>query len=453
MSSPDVIIVGGGPSGVISAITLAQEGHQVTIIDRKKISKIGDKTCGDAIDLAALQRLKDGIGIEFPSGNEISDNIYKMSIATKTIKNKISLDAPGFLVDRLNYGQRLLKQAIELGVEIIDGATVRDVIIEEIDEEKYVSGVKYLKGGKHEIRAKFVIDASGAYAVIRKALPDELLINGLKRDLSPNEQWPTYREIIQLKENHPFENEIILKYDKDYPPPGYFWLFSKGKRKLNVGIGWEKTQDFGPMKEMFLMEMEKYYPRDSYTVIKKGGGQIPFRIPFDSCVFNGGALVGDAACMVHPMTAEGHGPALDTAWRLGKTISNALNNGNRSRASLWLYNIDISKHYARKHTEAEILRKLIEKIGVDGLDFLFNVKVFSEAELNLIFSGGTLDLSKMDLLKRVIRLLRKPKMLLNFRLLFFKLNACKKLYAEYPNTPLGIDEWRLKRNKKLDMNY
>ena len=93
----------------------------------------------------------------------------------------------------------------------------------------------------------------------------------------------------------------------------------------------------GPMKKAYLREMEKYYPRDSYKVLKQGGGQIPFRVPFDNLVFNGGALVGDAACMVHPITAEGHGPALDTAWRLGKVIIRALKADNRSMEQLCVY--------------------------------------------------------------------------------------------------------------------
>lgn len=451
--SLDVCIVGGGPAGVITAITIAQKNYKVAIIDRKKRDKIGDKTCGDAVDLAALERLRDGIGIDLPEGSEVSDTIYKMSIAVDNIDNKLSLDAPGFLVDRLNFGQNLLKQAESLGVVIIDSATVRDLFVEKINGKTFVTGLKYLKQGEHEIKAKIIIDASGAYAVVRKLLPDELLIDGMKRELDADEQWPSYREIIELKEEHRFRNEIILKYDKDYPPPGYFWVFSKGENKLNVGIGWAKNQDLGPMKEAFLKEMDKYYPRDSYTVLRKGGGLIPFRIPFDSCVYNGGALVGDAACMVHPVTAEGHGPALDTAWRLGKVVIKALEKADYSRDSLWDYNSQIAKHYGRKHTEAEIFRRMIEKVGVDGLKFLFSSKVFNEQELNLVFSGGTLDLSFFDQLKRVVKLLRKPSLLLELKSIFSKINNCKKIYSQYPTSPVGIEEWRILRNKMLSMSY
>lgn len=453
----DVCVVGGGPSGVITAITVAKNGYTVSLVDKKSRDKIGDKTCGDAIDRAAFQRLKDTVGIDLPSGKELSDEIYKMSVAATDINTKISLDAPGFLVDRLEFGQRLLKTAEELGVEIIDSATVRKLHFEKVDDVKYLDGVSYTKdGNEHRIRAKFTIDASGAYAVIRRQLPDDFLLGGIKHKLDDYELWPSYREIIELNDDipdHDFGNEIILKYDKDFPPPGYFWIFSKGKRMLNVGIGWLKTQQLGRMKELYLREMEKYYPRDSYTVIKQGGGQIPFRIPFDNLVFNGGALVGDAAAMVHPMTAEGHGPALDTAQILGNILVKSLESKKRDLESLWDYNIKIAYHYGRKHAEAEIMLRLIIRIGVSNLEFLIKKQIFKEEEMNLIFSGGTLELTFLDKIRRILKIMIKPKILIALGQTFSAVDRCKSIYREYPRSSEGIDEWREKRNKMLNMRY
>ncbi len=449
----DVVVVGGGPSGVITAISVAKSGYSVVILDKKPLDKIGDKTCGDAIDGAAFQRLHDGLGIEFPTNSELSDKIEKMSIAVNNINNKLTLDAPGYLVDRHKLGQRLIHNAIDLGVKIIDKAIVRDLLIENKNGETYICGVKYIKDGIHTIRSKITVDASGAYAIVRRNLPKNLLKFGLKHELDDNEQWPTYREIIELDEDHNFEGEIILKYDAKYPPPGYFWIFSKGRRKLNVGIGWLKSQKLGNLKTKYQEEMDLYFPNRNYKIIKRGGGQIPFRIPFDSCVFNGGALVGDAACMVHPVTAEGHGPALDTAQHLGLSIINALEKNDFSENALWSYNLAISKHYGRKHAEAEILRKLIVNIGVHGLDILIKSKVFDEDEMNLMFSGGTLELSLMDKIKRVVKLLRYPRILFQLKNTLSKIDKCKNIYSIYPSNPTELDRWRKNRNLVLDFSY
>ncbi|MHA2028516.1 MAG: NAD(P)/FAD-dependent oxidoreductase [Candidatus Kariarchaeaceae archaeon] len=455
----DVVIVGGGPAGVICAITVAKGGFKVAIVDKKSREEIGNKTCGDAVDKAAYTRLYDSIGIEFPNGDEVSDPIKRMSIAAGSIDTKLSLVAPGYVVDRHILGQRLIKEAEQYGVTIIDTAPVRDIIVEDNNGQSYLRGIKYRKDGKiQELKAKFTVDASGSYAVIRKRLPDEFLSDGITRDLTKDQIWPSYREIIELKDevdDHLFDNEIVLLYKDDFPPPGYFWIFTKGKKKLNCGIGWMKYQsdDLGSMKEGYLREMENYYPRDSYTIVKTGGGQIPVRPPFDSLVFNGGALAGDAACMVHPLTAEGHGPALDTSMHLGKTLIEALNSGIREKDALWSYNIAVSHHYAKKHQQALIMRNLMEGVGAKGLEYILKKQIFKNEEMDLVFSGDKLVLSMWEKMKRGYKLLFKPKLLLALKRVFDSVDNCEKLYNEYPVDPKDLDKWRKERNRILKVNF
>lgn len=451
----DVIIVGGGPAGVSSAISIAKNGFKVVIIDKKKRNDIGEKTCGDAIDKAALMRVKDKIGIELPFENEISDVISKMSIAANDINTKMSLDAPGYQIKRLEYGQRLLKEAFDLGVVIIPNSPVRGIIY----ENGYINGVTYYENSiKKELRAKFTIDASGAYAVIRKSLPDELLVDGMTKSLSDDQVWPTYREIIKLrddKKSHNFKEEIVLMFDDDYPPPGYFWIFSEGEGYLNIGIGWEKTQNLGKLKDKLRFELGKYYKREDYEIIKKGGGQIPFRPPFDSLVFNGGALAGDAACMVHPVTAEGHGPALDTGVNLGLTISNALKNDRRDKESIWDYNLSVAKHYGRKHMEAHMMKLMLRNIGGNGLKFLIKRDILSDEQLNLIFAGEDLGdaVTNYELIKKIIKLLYKPKLLWELVKLIKGLRKVDEIYLEYPIESIELKNWRRKRNSLLGVKF
>lgn len=451
----DVIIVGGGPAGVSSAISIAKNGFKVVIIDKKKRNDIGEKTCGDAIDKAALMRVKDKIGIELPFENEISDVISKMSIAANDIDTKVSLDAPGYQIKRLEYGQRLLKEAFDLGVVIIPNSPVRGIIY----ENGYINGVTYYENSiKKELRAKFTIDASGAYAVIRKSLPDELLVDGMTKSLSDDQVWPTYREIIKLrddKKSHNFKEEIVLMFDDDYPPPGYFWIFTEGEGYLNIGIGWEKTQNLGKLKDKLRFELGKYYKREDYEIIKKGGGQIPFRPPFDSLVFNGGALAGDAACMVHPVTAEGHGPALDTGVNLGLTISNALKNDRRDKESIWDYNLSVAKHYGRKHMEAHMMKLMLRNIGGNGLKFLIKRDILSDEQLNLIFAGEELGdaVTNYELIKKIIKLLYKPKLLWELVRLIKGLRKVDEIYLEYPIESIELKNWRRKRNSLLGVKF
>lgn len=454
----DVIIVGGGPAGVSCAITVAKAGYSIAIVDKKPKNLIGDKTCGDAVAKAALQRVYDEIGLDLPHGDEISDKIRTMSIAAGNIDQKVSLVAPGYVVDRHKYGQRLLLDAEKLGVNIISSATVRELLIDKENGKNFLRGIKYHHNNEiFELRGKFTVDASGAYAVIRKQLHDDFLIDGITRSLQKEELWPTYREIIELKEDipdHNFPQEIIILFKDDFFP-GYFWIFSKGKRKLNCGIGWLKTQssELGKLKTKYFEEIDNYYTKNTYRVIKKGGGQIPVRPPFDSLVFNGGALVGDAACIVHPMTAEGHGPAINTAMHLGKAIISALQSGDRRKEALWGYNMAISKHYGVKHTHAYIMREFFAKAGVNNLEYIIKKNLFEDEELDLIFSGGEIILSTLDKLKRALKLIGRPKLLWMLRQLFKSIDECELIYADYPATPEDLREWREMRNKRLKLNF
>jgi len=428
-------------------------------VDKKTRDKIGDKTCGDAIDEAAYKRIFDGIGVAFPTGNEVSDPIKRMSIAAGSMDTKLTLVAPGYVVDRLILGQRLLKEAEKLGVTIIDNAPVREIITEKTNGQMYLNGIKYRKDGQvNELYAKFTIDASGSYAIVRKHLPDEFLVDGITRELTNDQIWPSYREIIELNddvEDHIFDNEIVLLFKDDFPPPGYFWIFSKGKRRLNCGIGWMKYQSstLGSMKEGYLREMENYYPRDSYRLIKTGGGQIPVRPPFDSLVFNGGALVGDAACMVHPVTAEGHAPAMDTAMALGKAIVTALKSGKREKDALWSYNIAVSHHYAKKHQQALVMRNLLESIGASGFEYLIRKQIFKNEEMDLVFSGDEFVLSLWEKIKRVAKLIHKPKLLIALKRVFDSVELCDRLYDKYPTNPEDLNSWRDERNRLLKVNF
>lgn len=62
MSSPSVLVVGGGPSGAAAAYWLARDGHDVTMVEKKEFPR--EKTCGDALTPRAIKQLQD-MGFDF----------------------------------------------------------------------------------------------------------------------------------------------------------------------------------------------------------------------------------------------------------------------------------------------------------------------------------------------------------------------------------------------------
>lgn len=159
--------------------------------------------------------------------------------------------------------------------------------------------------------------------------------------------------------------------------------------------------------------------------------------------------------MVHPVTAEGHGPALDTGVNLGLTISNALKNDRRDKESIWDYNLSVAKHYGRKHMEAHMMKLMLRNIGGNGLKFLIKRDILSDEQLNLIFAGEELGdaVTNYELIKKIIKLLYKPKLLWELVKLIRRLRKVDEIYFEYPIESIELKNWRRKRNSLLGVQF
>ncbi len=442
----DAIIVGGGPAGVITAYTLAYHGKSVVLLDKKKHDQIGNKTCGDALDESSPIFLFESMNLPMPFGEEVSDDLNLLTVAS--MSSRLSIPAPGYTVDRHKYGQRLLKECIDIGVRVIDSAPVRDVII----DNGYVVGVKYKNGSDLvSIFGKVVVDCSGTWAAVRKLLP-EGFSEGLYAKLDDHHIAASYREIISLKEEHPFRHEIVLEYDKDIPSPGYIWYFTKGEKALNVGTGWLKSDPVGNgkgMKEVFHDALHKTYSPESYTVDVSGGGQIPIRPPFDCMTFNGGVVVGDAGCLVDPTTAEGHGPALVGGYYAGLVLNEALDKGDVSREGLWEYNRLIMAHYGVRNSMSYVVLKYLRILGPEKIDEILKKKFLTEEELTKIFLGEPLNLSVVEIIKKLLRILPDFKVPIILNRLLKEIEVVRDHYKTYPDEHSELADWRKKRDKLI----
>jgi flavin-dependent dehydrogenase len=166
MTAFDVIVVGGGSGGCIAATELAQQGYNTCILDQKRRQMIGEKICGDAIGRHHFSEL----GIDPPHGAELNSLVTGIDIYSpdqETLFRVKGEGLHGYIIDRLQFGQRLLTQAIDQGVKLFDRTLVMDPII----QDKFVIGVtaKDLeKQATYDVTGKVVVDASGVSAVLRK---------------------------------------------------------------------------------------------------------------------------------------------------------------------------------------------------------------------------------------------------------------------------------------------
>ncbi len=433
----EILVVGGGPAGVLSALTAAKFGRKVILIDAKPYPEIGNKTCGDAINLGPLKKLEKELGLEKPHGDEIADVVTELVFQTDRVK--FPLYGDGFVLNRHPYGQRLLKKAKDYGVEI----RAETKAVKAIVDSTSVKGATVLNKAtkeKYDISAKITIDCSGRNFQIRKTIPTDLFPS-LEKHMEKRDIAASYREIIKLKgQDHPYHNQILLIYIKEVPEPGYFWIFSKGSKRLNAGIGWwlDMETEKG-MKESFWNALHRFYPPGTYEVEDKGGYTIPTRYPLLNAVTPGFLTAGDAAFHVNPFSAEGHGPALSAGFYAGKTASDAILANDVSAEKLWNYNVAVMKDFGLSHTKLQLFPEALFKAKISGLEFLFKRKILNQDQF--MDSHGGKSLTRLEILKILVKAFPRYKLLLYINRIAKGAQTFNELFKRYPTSPDGYENW------------
>lgn len=446
MAETEVLVVGGGPAGVISALTAAKMGRKVILVDAKPKEEIGNKVCGDALNLAPATFLEEKLSLEKPHGDEVAEDVKHLIF--KTIKAEFPIRGDGYVLNRHPYGQRLLKIAEEYGVEIRPETKA----LEAITDNGAVKGACVQDKTNLEtyrINAKVTIDCSGRNFQIRKTLPkDEFPL--LEKTMEKRDVAVSYREIIKLKkDDHPYQNKIFLIYRKEIPEPGYFWVFSKGQKRLNVGIGWFLEPRMRGMKERFWEVLHKYYyPPDAYEVEEKGGYTIPTRYPMTNAVASGFLTAGDAAFHVNPLSAEGHGPALTAGYYAGKAASEAIELNDVSEKQLWQYNVDVMNHFGLSHTKVQLFTEALRKIKVSGVEFLLKRKILNQDQFVDLHAGKKLGF--FETLKIALRSFPRYGILFQLSRIVKGAQHFENLFSVYPDNPNEYPAWQARFEKKME---
>lgn len=123
----DVLVVGGGLSGLVSAILLSRQGLRITLIEKKKYPF--HRVCGEYISNEV---------IPFLEGNKLYPKELLPSHINEFIlsaidgkKIEMPLDLGGFGISRYQLDHWLMQQATQSGVEIHQGTTVSDIEFED----------------------------------------------------------------------------------------------------------------------------------------------------------------------------------------------------------------------------------------------------------------------------------------------------------------------------------
>ncbi|NHJ23125.1 MAG: NAD(P)/FAD-dependent oxidoreductase [Candidatus Lokiarchaeota archaeon] len=437
----DVIVVGSGTGGSTAARFAAKHGLKVCLIDAKQRDEIGNKICGDAIGTEIFDFLK----ISPPKNEELSCNIKGAKLYAPNLQKCITLMDPkqaGYIVNRFEFGQRLLNESLDAGVEqFLDDTKALNLIY----NKERVEGVqvKLSNGNKEELKAKVIIDASGFYSPLRKKVKSNLI----ETEISKEDVILCYREIIKISSQECKVQDpeyISITLDQEKAPGGYIWYFPKNNTSVNIGLGTYMNLR-GRIKELYRKNVfDQYITTSKYEILSSGGGVVPVRRPLWSCADNGIMIVGDAACQVNPLHGGGIDPSMRAGFFAANTAFNAINNEDSSIKFLWDYNYQVMTSFGAEYAPLDLLRMMLQIFSNEELNFGLSQELLSGQEILEISSTGRIELSILDIVSKAFRGISKPDLLLDLNYLRIRMNEIAKLYKKFPRDLTKFEEWKLR---------
>jgi geranylgeranyl reductase family protein len=422
----DAIIVGAGTAGSTAARYLAESGFSVCLVDVKKREAIGDKVCGDAI----AKHHFDNLGLDYPRGDELLSHVNGLAVYSPDRESVLRVQGEGvtgFMIDRHEFGQRLLNHALDAGATLLDQTRA----LEPIVRKNSVVGVRFKdahSGNVLEIEAPITIDASGYVAALRSKMPAEL---DVEPKLRAEDSIVAYREIRTSVEFNSDLNEIYLT--QQAAPGGYYWIFDRGHGEVNVGLGVQMRPGHpNPKERLYKHVLSQKLFRNS-KVVHGGGGIVPTRRPLSSLTANGIVFIGDAACLVNPIHGGGIGPSMISGKIAAETTARALKESNVSREGLWSANVSYMKMYGGKQAGLDVFRLFLQSISDEELNFGMKRQLVTHQDVLGASMEGELEYSITEMAERALRGIGKLSLLFRLRKTADLMRRAKQLYMDYPS--------------------
>jgi len=437
----DVIVVGAGTGGTTAARFLSKSGVSVCLIDRKQKNQIGNKICGDAVG----NEIFDYLGIPHPKNEELSCHIKGAKLYSPNLKKSITLVDPkqaGYIVNRLEYGQRLLNEALDAGVtQFLDNTIALDLLY----MNGTVNGLKVKLENKEmiDLRANIIIDGSGFYSPLRKIVNSSLI----EKDISKEDSILCYREIIKFSPSDQEVNDpdyITIIIDQEKAPGGYIWYFPKNESSINIGIGTFMKYK-GKVKDYYQKNVfQEFIKTSKFEKISSGGGVVPVRRPLWSCADNGIMLIGDAACQVNPLHGGGIDPSMRAGFHAANSAIHALENNNYSINELWDYNYNVMSSFGAEFASLDLLRIVLQYLSNDDINFGLERDLLTGEDILEVSSTGGLNLSLINIAIKAFKGISRPNLLLDLNYLRIKMKEISNLYKSFPREITGFLKWKVK---------
>jgi len=262
MKQPDVLVIGAGPAGSIAASLVHRAGLTVRVVERERFPRfvIGESLlprCMEVLEAAGLLdavkacNFQQKFGAKFLNGTTVSDFNFTEQFTDGWTWT--------WQVTRADFDLALISEVERMGVTVDFQTTV--TAIEILPDETSITTVQHTDGSEEQIRARYIIDASGYGRVIPRLFKLDKASN-----LDPRKALFAHledRNRLQFDE----PNRIIVVL---YAPGVWVWIipFATGV----TSVGFVGSFDF--------FAAQPGMPEEQYTALIQGHPYLKAR--FDS---------------------------------------------------------------------------------------------------------------------------------------------------------------------------
>jgi digeranylgeranylglycerophospholipid reductase len=383
----DVLVIGGGPAGAIAAKTAVEKGLSACIVEKRPA--IGAPIrCAEGIGKEALHEFIEPnprwISAEMTGAAIVAPDGFLMKLESKFAGNKV-----GYILDRKFFDRELVWRAAEAGADV----AVKSRASAPIMENGCVKGAKVESCGQiTKVSAGVVIAADGVESKFSRWCGIDTTVP--VREIMSSVQYLMADIDIDA-------HTTVFYLGNEIAPEGYLWIFPKGERCANVGIGisGKKSGKGHRAKDYLDRFVKKTFPNGKPIECIAGG--VSVCQPLDCTVADGLIIAGDAARVVDPLTGGGIYNGMYTGRLAAEVASECIEKCDVSKTALMKYD----KTWRGSKMGKAIERNYhIKEYLIRQPDTKLNEIIHSVSKLNLS------DFTTLSLIKEIIRV--NPKLML-----------------------------------------
>ena len=383
----DVLVIGGGPAGALAAITAVEKGLSACIVEKRPA--IGSPVrCAEGLGKEALCEFIEPnpcwISAEMTGAAIIAPDGFTMKLESELAGSKV-----GYILDRKFFDRELVWRAAEAGADV----AVKSRASAPIMENGFVQGAKIECCGQiKKVTAAVVIAADGVESKFSRWCGIDTTVP--VREIMSSVQYLMADIDIDA-------HTTVFYLGNEIAPEGYLWVFPKGERIANVGIGisGKKSGEGHRAKDYLNRFIKKTFPHGKPIEYIAGG--VSVCRPLDCTVSDGLIIAGDAARVVDPLTGGGIYNGMYTGRLAAEVASECIGNCDVSKTALMKYD----KTWRGSKMGKAIERNYhIKEYLIRQPDAKLNEIIHSVSKLNLS------DFTTLSMIKEIMRV--NPKLML-----------------------------------------